>query len=61
MVPAEVYEAARHVWIWGDVPGNERYDRLRAWAALLWLGGHPTDPSALALWVLSQVAQDGHE
>jgi hypothetical protein len=61
-VPANVYEAARRIYL-GTSANRVVDDALvLMWAMSRWAAFDVTnDPTKLAFWILSQAAQDGHE
>lgn len=61
-IPADVYRAARRVYI-GSTTDRAADDAIvRRWASGRWAGSPlPADAYKLAFWVMSQAAQDGHE
>jgi hypothetical protein len=61
-VPADVYEAARRIYL-GTSASRVVDDALvLLWAMSRWAAFDVTnDPPKLAFWILSQAAQDGRE
>ncbi len=60
-VPADVYRAARRLYL--DTCENHVLDAdtIDQWGAKRWPGIRPDKIDTLAFWILSIAARDGHE